>query len=363
MATTLGLADVKHVIRLPGAWDLAEMKKWQLKDATTFDVMITRMAAALALFNSSLRGGYLSNFLQLSSELTLEYDSGGDAAELPEVSEFDNPDPILAESTGHMIPMKDYGGALGWTYMGLRRARSGSLDRDIRRLLLRSKNTWEKRILTRMFKSTYDVVGSTGKSVPFADGGTADATYIPPSYEGTTFAYTHNHFGRQAADAAGRTAALKAMAETLYEHGIMPPYDLLISAADIALWAAQTEYKKPERAWLQTMGVEARARIADDYIGVMELDRTWCFVKPTNRLPTAYAGMVKPAGFNSPAAPLVVRYEEGFPLGLTLVGKLDHFPMEQAIAYFTFGIGVADRVKGAATYFASAGNYVSPTIS
>lgn len=360
--TTLGLADVKHVIRMPSNWDLTELKKWSLKDGITFDQAVLRMGAALTLFNGSLRAGYLANFLQISPNLELEYDTGGDSNSLPEVSEYANPDPILSASTGHMIPMKDYGGSLGWTYMGLRRARLVNIDRDIRRLIERARNTWEKTVLTRMYKSTYDAVG-TGKSMPFADGGTADSTYIPPSVEGTAFASSHTHYFRQTDDAAGRLAAAKSMAETLYEHGIMPPYDLQIPTADIADWTAVTGYVKPERAWLQTMGVETRAKIADDYVGILELDRTWCFIKPVNRLPTNYAGMFKPAGFNNPAAPLIVRYEEGFPMGLTLVGRLENFPMEQAVAYFTFGVGIANRIAGAAAYFYSSGSYVDPTIA
>jgi len=361
--TTIGLADVKHLIRMPGYWDLAEMKKWQLKDGITFDNAVMRFAAALSLFNGSLRSGYLANYLQISPEMTLEYDSGGDSAALGEISEYANPDPILAESTGHMIPMKDYGGSLGWTYLGLRRARLAHLDRDIRRLLERARNTWDKALLTRMFKSTFDSVGSSGRSMPFADGGTADANYVPISHEGSTFLSTHTHYFRQADDAAGRLAAAKNMAETLYEHGIMPPYDLFIPTTDIADWAGVTGYVKPERSWLQTMGVETRAKLAEDYIGVLEMDRTWAFIKPFNRLPANYAGMFKPAGFNNPNAPLMVRYEEGYPLGLSLVGRLQNFPMEEAIAYFTFGVGIANRIAGAATYFAASGAYTDPTIA
>jgi len=360
--TTIGLADIKHLIRMPGYWDLAEMKKWQLKDGTTFDQVIMRMGAALSLFNGSLQSNYLSNFVQTTAEMTLEYDIGGDSDALSEISEYDNPDPILAGSTGHMIPIKDYGGSLGWTYMGLRRARAGHLDRDIRRLIERASATWERTLMTRLFKNTYDPVGAGGRSMPFADGGTADPTYIPPSFEGKTFAYTHNHFFRETDDAAGRLSAAGKMAEALYEHGIMPPYDLWIPTADIGTWSTVTGFVKPERSWLQTMGVEKRAQIAEDYIGVLELDRAWCFVKPLNRLPTDYAGMFKPTGFNSPDAPLMVRYEEGFPLGLALVGELSNFPLEQAVAYFTFGVGIANRIAGAAALFASSGNYASPTI-
>jgi hypothetical protein len=360
--TTIGLADVKHFIRMPGYWDLAEMKKWQLKDGTTFDAVIMRFAAALSLFNGSLRSGYLSNYVKTTSEMIFEYGVGGDSAGLKEISEFDNPDPILGDSTGHMIPMKDYGGSLGWTYLGLRRARAAQLDADIRLVIERARNTWDKALMIRMFKSIYEPVGSAGRSMPFADGGTADANFVPVSYEGSQFASSHNHFGRQTDDAAGRLAGAKAMAANLYEHGIMPPYDLFIPAVDITDWTAVTGFIKPERAWLQTMGVETRAKVADDYIGVLEMDRTWAFIKPFNRLPTNYAGMFKPAGFGSPNAPLVVRYEEGFPLGLSLVGRLQNFPMEESIAYFTFGVGIANRLAGAATFFAAGGAYVDPVI-
>jgi hypothetical protein len=295
--------------------------------------------------------------------MLLEYDIGGDSEMLEEISEYAVPDPILAKGTGHMIPLKDYGGSLGWTYMGLRRAHARHLDRDIRRLIERSRNTWEKKLMTRLWKSVYEAVGSSGRSMPFADGGTADADYIPPSYEGKVFDSSHTHYFCEADSGAGRLAGAKDMAGTLYEHGIMPPYDLIIPRADIADWTALTEFTKPTRAFLETMGVETRANLADDYIGLIELDESWMFVKPVNRLPANYAGLFKPVGFNSPLAPMQVRYEEGYPLGLSLVGRLENFPMEQAVAYFTFGVGIADRLRGSVCFFDAGGTYVDPTIS
>src|SRR5581483_3320355 len=115
------------------------------------------------------------------------------------------PDPLRGDGTGHMLPLKDYGGALGWTYLALRRMIAQRYQRDIRRLIERSQNTWEKRLMERLFKTSVDTVGNTGKSVPFADGGTADADYVPPSYQGRTFQNTHNHFLRYTNDATGRS--------------------------------------------------------------------------------------------------------------------------------------------------------------
>lgn len=359
----IGQSDLKNVIRLPGTWDAGYLQQWRLKDGTTFDAVVRALGGALVLFNRSLAEGYWAQYLRTTTDPSVSYGVGTSGV-LKKVSEYGRPDPIRGETSGHMLPLDDYGGALGWTYLALRRAHAGKLDEDIRALIQRAGDTWEIQLLTRLFKSVADTVGNTGKSVPFADGGTADADYIPMSAEGKNFANTHNHFLRHTLDAAGRTAALKAMAEHLYEHGHRPPFELVIPEADVAVWAAQAEFKKPERGVLATAGVEVRAAVGEEtYIGLVEVERAWARVKVTPRLPTAYAGLFKVGGFGDTRNPLIARNEENYPLGLALVGEVREFPLENAIAYFTFGIGVANRVAGTATTFAAAGNYVDPVIS
>jgi hypothetical protein len=360
----LGYSDLKTILRLPTIWDLTYLKKWELADGTTFDAVVRRIGTAISLFNRSLSQGYLAQYIQTTTDINFEYDVGGESAVLAEVSEYARPDPIYGDFTGHMLPLHDYGGALGWTYMALRRGNMTRIDRDIARLIQRGTNLWQNRVLTRMFTSAAETIATSGKSVPFADGGTADAAYIPPSYMGRNFLYTHNHFLRNADDAAGRTAALKAMSAHLLEHGINPPWDLIVAEADKGDWAAQTEFKKPYRDWLTTAGVESRAIVPEEiYIGILEVQDGWFRVRPEPRLPTKYSGAFKPAGFNNPGAPLLVRTEEGYPLGLTLVGTIQQFPLQDAIAYFTFGIGVGNRVAGVANYAYASGSYVDPTIT
>jgi len=263
-----------------------------------------------------------------------------------------------------MLPLKDYGGALGWTYLALRRMIAQRYQRDIRRLIERSQNTWEKRLMERLFKTSVDTVGNTGKSVPFADGGTADADYVPPSYQGRTFQNTHNHFLRYTNDATGRSSAIKAMASSLFEHGLTSPWELVIPEVDQSSWTAQTEFKKPQRVTIITQAVEVRATVDEEtYIGLIETDLGFFRVKTSPRLPTGYAGAFKVFGAGNTQNPLIARFEEGYPLGLTLVGQIQEFPLQDAIAYFTFGVGVGNRVAGTCTYFAASGNYVDPTIS
>lgn len=362
----IGYSDLKNVIRLPQDWDAGYLQQWALRDGTTFDKVVNDIGAALVLFNRSLQDGYWAQFFQTpTTQPAFQYMTGGEGgSELQLVSEYGKPDPLRGDATGHMLPLKDYGGALGWTYLALRRAITNRIDYDIRRLIERSRNSWEKRVMERLFKSVAETVGNTGKSVPFADGGTADSDFIPPSFEGRTFLSTHNHFLRQTADAAGRTAAIKTMATALFEHGLRSPWDMVVPEVDQANWTAQPEFKKPTRTVIITQAIEVRANVDEEtYIGLIETDLGFFRLKTSPRLPTAYAGAFKVVGPGGTDNPLIARYEEGYPLGLTLVSQGGQFPIQDAVAYFTFGIGVGNRVAGTATYFAASGNYVDPAIS
>jgi hypothetical protein len=361
---TIGYTDLKTVIKIPTAWDLAYLRKWQIKDGSTFEQVVSRMGAAMVLFNRSLTQGYWANYWYPTTQIESEYDVGGDSNELELISEYTRPDPLQAEVTGHMLPMHDYGGAMGWTYMALRRGTLDKLTSGVRRLVERSQNTWSKRLLERLFTSAYEVVGSSGKSVGFADGGSADSAYIPPYYDGTTFANTHNHYGYAVDSEAGRQAAVLAGQVHLREHGIMPPYDLIIPYADVAAWYAHDEFVPPSRIAINVAGLEVRGSVDENqYIGLYETQWGVCQVKVEKRLPTKYMGLFKPMGYGSPQNPLVVRYEDGYPLGLSMVGEVRQFPLQDAIAYFTFGVGVASRLAGYCAFFTGGASYSDPTIT
>ena len=361
----IGFTDLKKVISLPGMWDLDYLKKWESVDGITWDQLVARLGAALVLFNGDLRTGYLSQFLRVTTDKSITFAIGG-SGDLEEISEYGRPDPIHGERAGTMLPLKDYGGALGWTYMALRRARSEQLIADIREVIAKSTNTWEKAVLTRLFKMEADDVGSTGKSVPLCDGGTVDSDYVPPMYEGKEFASSHDHFFRKTDDAAGFKSALLDMGESLKEHGVNPPWDLVIPEADKDAWVAITDpaFIKPQRGILATAGVETRALIPDEtYIGIFETADGWFRVKVSPRLPQDYAGAFKSYGFQNANSPLAVRIEAGYALGMMLVGQVKQFPLQEAEAYFTFGVGVGNREAGACSYFAASADYISPTIT
>jgi hypothetical protein len=370
----LGPTDMKNVLRLPDTYDLTYLRRWNGREGSRVDFaeLARTTAGAFNIFNSNLTNGYWSRYVTTTTNLTADDEVGNDGGELPELAEYTDNDAVYADSTGHMIPMKDYGRLMSWTYWALRRGDNASLERQIRIFVQQAQNTWDKRLLTRLTKSTADTVGSAGKSVPFADGGVADDDYIPPANGGYTFDNTHTHFLRQTADATGRDAFLAAAGLHLRHHGINGPYDLVIPEADVASWAAlvgtgtnHATYIRPTRDGILTTNVQVRALVNNgDYIGAIETDRDVFLIKPESRLPTNYAGVYKPMGFGNPMNPLIVRYEAGFPMGLTLIQEQPGvFPLQNARGVFTFGTGIGYRLAGVNGYFAASGSYVDPVIS
>jgi hypothetical protein len=359
----LGYSDLKNLIKMPGNWDLSYLKKYEMSDGTTFDAVALEVAGAITAFNSSLASGYWAQYIRPTTELTVEAPTGN-ATRMQAISEYSRLDPQRGETTGWMLPRYDKGTALGWTEKGLRRGRRAGIEADIRMAIEAAQNEWQISLMETLFRSTAVTVGSSGKAVPFADAGVADAGYIPPSYGGKTFAASHTHYFRKSDDAAGRLSFVTDGVTTLLEHGIMGPFDLIVPEADIADWAAVTGFKKPERGVLITAGVETRAQISEEeYIGIIEVDRGYVRIKQSPRLPTDYAGIFKPTGFGSPLTPLAVRFEEGQPQGLALKARINQYPLEDAQMEFTFGFGVQNRLAGAACRFAASGNYSTPTIS
>lgn len=372
----LGYADLKNTLYLPGTWDLEYLRRFngQAEGGVQFDDLAREIGVAFNAFNSMIVSptNYLSRYIVRQTSPTVEYDTGGESDELPLMAEHTGSDPIVGAGSGHMIPIRDHGGKLGWTYWALRRGKPEQLRRSIRRLIERAENTWEKRLLTRLFSSTAETVGGTGKSVPFADGGVADPNFVPRNYGGAAFDATHTHFLRKSDDAAGRASFAADGAAHLRHHGINGPYDLIIPEADAAAWAALTwagtsnvaNFVKPERGIITLRNIEQRAEIDEEiYMGVLEVNRSYFYVKPTPRLASDYAGIFRPLGLDSPDNPLAIRYEQGYPLGLAMVAKVDHFPFEEAQGVFTFGAGVNKREAGVLCKFASSGNYSDPAIS
>lgn len=360
----LGPNDLKQ-FGLPTYWDAATLEKFRLIDGTNIAAFVADVTSAMGMQMSDMMAEPLySGLISTTEELALEYGVGVSNGFTPH-TEYSLPDAKRGATTGHMLPLIGYDRMLAWTWDMLRKARRSQLDEDIASAIADLKDIWEQKILTRLFKSTYDAVGS-GRSMPLADGGTADAAYIPKPRpdRGGTFLYTHDHIS----NLNGITQAnLLTAVKNLWEHGTDGPYDLLIAQADIASWTATATVTgwTPRADPLVTYGTtQSLSQAGGDYLGVITTEYGVVRVRATGRVPTTYWSLYKSYGPMDARNPLIVRKPVGSELGPILLpsGTARQFPIEDCVVFFEFGVGVKDRV-GATVYINSAGGYSDPTIS
>lgn len=363
----LGPSDLKD-ITLPSLWDQTYLQNVRLQGNQSFEEVMNDVRAALGMFNANdlLGMEHFRDMVAVQDTPEVEYATGTTGG-VEEFVEYKVADPRRGATTGHIIPRRVWDRTLGWTLLYLQRARPAKIDADIRSAMTDLRLHYQKRALQQFFKSTRVQVGSSGYSVPFADGGTADSTYVPyTSPRGSTFLSTHSHYLRQAATLS--TTSVDAALAHLWEHGHDAPYTLIIPQADIATWQGLANYRAPAWADLRYMSnTTVRAGITDimgDIFGYYEspygLARIWA----TPLLPTNYYGAFKPYGEADPRNPLRIYFNPDIGLGWNVApGLYINAPqfMGVLMAEFDFGVG-EDRTNGVAVYLNASGNYVDPTI-
>lgn len=361
---TLGINDLKQYA-IPSNWDASYLRNLQLEGGTNYEGLISEIAAALSVANSELLNDPLYGSLVSSTpEANIEYRTGVSNG-FEAHSEYTGPDNKRATTGGHMLPMLPYDRGMGWTWDFLRKARPSQIEADIASALDDLKNIYQQKILTRLFKSTYDSVGS-GKSMPLADGGTADSTYIPvnvPS-RASAFASSHNHISYL----NGITQAnIETVVANLWEHGFDAPYDMVIAEADLSSWANTsnvTGWVSKAAPEIQYGNTTALARVDESFVGAILTRKGAVRVRATARIPTAFYSVYKSFGVNDQRNPLVIRESPMYGLGAVLLAG-DHirqYPLENAVLFTEFGVGVKERI-GAVAMKNHASAYADPTIS
>lgn len=361
---TLGFADLKDTA-LPSLWDAGEITKLKLQDGRTFEQLVGEVRAGLQILNGSfLDMPHYSGLFAVQDDVEVEYEIGVSNG-FQVSSEYSTPDPGRGATSGHNIPLVPYDRGVGWTLRYLRKARADSLDADVRSVVRDARSLFQKQLLTRLFKMEGETVGTTSNaSVPLADGGTTDSTYVPPeSPEGETFLSTHDHFLRH--DAINDTN-FGTTIEHLQEHGHMSPFDIVAARADAASWVALTGFKQPE--WQEIVyRTTTTSNIAEisEYFGYIETDYGVCRLWITPRVPTNYYSAFKTYGAGDPRNPLRVRIDPDLGFGYNLApGTWVNAPTFLAVPIAEFGVGIGeDRTNGVCVEIDAAGDYATPTIS
>lgn len=364
----LGPSDQKNLV-LPSLWDTTVINNFRLENGRTFDVLVAEIRSALSAFNANDLFGmpHYGSMISLQDMPEVEYPTGTSAG-VEEFVEYKVADPQRGATTGHMIDLRTYNRSLGWTMLYLMKARDSKLDADLRSVFTDIRSHWQRSLLTKFFKKEATTIGSTGKNVPFADGGTADSNYVPyESPRGDTFASTHSHFLGQVATLTN--ALVDSAIKELWHHGHDAPYTIIIPEADIATWAALSNFRAPTWADLNYMAnTTVRAdtpTIMGDVFGYYEspygIARLWA----TPRIPTKYWGAFKDYGNSDPRNPLRVRFDPKVGIGWNIVpGMLINAPQYMAAMMSQFGVGVGeDRTNGVAVFNDAGAAYVTPSVS
>jgi hypothetical protein len=363
---TLGVNDLKQYA-LPTNWDASLLTQLSLRDGTTYETLINDIAAAMALQNADLVGNPLiGGMIFTTAEVEVEYRIGVSNG-FKAHTEYSRPDEGRGATTGHMTPLGAFDRGLGWTYDFLRKARRAQIDADISSVMDDIRNIFAKQALTALFTSTKVAVGS-GYSMPVADGGTADSSYVPVANpdRASAFTYTHNHV--QALEGI-KQAHVETVATHLWEHGHDGPYDLLVSSADISSWTdvtSVTGYVPRAKEGVNYGTTADLATVAGDYVGVVTTNRGSAYLRSTGRIPTGYWTMYKSYGQDDQRNILRCRYDDmigGVGAYLLAGDHIRRYPLESALIRMDFGFGIGSDRTVAVIVKNTDGSWSDPTIS
>jgi hypothetical protein len=359
MAT--GPRDTKSLVMLTG-WDATALQNFQLQDGTSIEAVTGQLSAALGALNAELTGGLWGSLVSFQDSPDVEYRVGSSNG-FGTHTEYGRPDAARAATEGHMLPYVKYDRALGWTWDYLEDARMPQIEADIADAIKDARDIWRQKVLTRLLQrgddsGTNKGLGTGGYSPGFATtAASTSVDFTPPTYGGTSFASTHEHYVGIAGGVFTAAVFQDARAE-LREHGHEPPYDFVIGSSDETAVKALTGFVKADDAWVEYGALQDRVQFSEGSltpgvypIGAIEGFRIWVVAG----VPQYYGFGWKTYGNLSQRNPIRIRLQKGITRPSVMAandprnGSPAH-PLQYLMLKFNFGVGVYDRTNGTARY-------------
>lgn len=362
----LGPRDTQSLVMLTG-WDATELQNFTLQDGTTYADIVGQMNAALGALNGEFTSDPLwSSLVSYQDEPELEYRVGTSNGFVRH-TEYSRPDAARSDTEGHMLPLLAFDRALGWTWDYLRDARISQIQADIADGIKDARDKWRVQLLTRLLQRGDDSgankgLGSSGYSPGFATtAAQTSVDFVPPTYGGTSFASTHEHYVG-ITGGAPTLAMFQDAKEEIREHGHEPPYEYILGPDHETEARALTGFVAADNSWVEYSALQDRVRFSQMAvgpglypIGAIEDFRVWVM----RGMPQYYGFGWKSYGSNSQRNPLRVRLHKGMSMP-QVVAMTDPragnatTPIQYLMLFLEFGVGVGDRTNGTARYFNSA---------
>ena len=361
-----GYRDLSSLVNV--GVDTGVLARYQLADGVTYDRIVGELESVLVGFNGELtRHPLWASLVSFQDAPNVQLLDTGATAYADRMGDYARPEPMHADLAGHMLPILEYGAAMGWTWSKLRKMSFPEAQADIRLAVSRIRNTYRKAVFARLLKGGDDTgvvlgLGTGGYSPGFATAAAnTNLDYAPPAFGGVSFTTAHEHY--DAAAGGWTTTIIRAMEADLMEHGHMPPFRLLISVSDAATVSGLTGFVFPVTSVIQPgSGTALALPDGDDpdhgfrFIGAYSNTRV--YVAPG--MPQHYGFMYRSYGNLSPDNPLRVRLEKGLNqpavrvLRQVTAGVQDANrgidPLQDLMLYTEFGVGVANRSNGVTAY-------------
>lgn len=356
----IGYRDLA-TLNLATGVDVSVLRKFALADGTSIEAVAAQLNAALGALNAEFGTGIFSNLISFTNQLEVNYRVGNSAGfELH--TEYGRPDPQHAGTEGHMLPLRKWDRALGWTWDYLEEARLDQVQADIADAIKDARDLFRVQVLSRLFKRTDDSgvamgLGTSGLSPGFATAAASTGVdFTPPSVGGVSFTTAHEHYVAIAGGVFTNAVFSDAAAELL-EHGHLPPYMAIVSPLDAGEIAALTDFVPVAQQDIRYSNATELATFGPEYdesgyyIGTIHNIR----IRVMNGIPADYAFIWKPYGANSQRNPLRVRVPAGQNrIAVTAAndprnGSPAH-PLQYLMLRTAFGVGVGDRTNGTPRY-------------
>lgn len=373
------LTTLNHA--LPAGLNGTRLAQWRLRNGRTYDQVRADVAAALDETNRMLLERW-GDLVFVTTDDYFEYPSGGEVSDMPVLTDLDRPIPRKGGTSGHHLPLRERGAAIGGSERFFRDARETVITATLYDRVQSGLNAFEKDVLTRALSNSENLIsGTNGYEVGFASGSTS-VTYAPPAYGGSVFLTTHNHY--VGFDSSSNTFAnvFNELARTVQEHGHEGPFIAYVSETDVNTHRALADYVRPTEdriviidrggattgSAFYTNGRTANTSMAGGrFFGYFSSTYGLIELRATARIPSGYVFLYKSYGTNDQRNPIAIRVHPDVNFGFYIreIPSFDTtWPVKQIDIRIEYGVSVgSNRTLGAAGRLVSGGTWANPTIS
>src|SRR5882724_5472629 len=177
---------------IPTGVDGGRLAIVMLKGGTTYEQLRAMAGAAAQDFNEEMVSVWGDLFYP-STKIEVMYPNGGTLPSLEALSGGSRVPLIRGDISGHMVDRQVFGYGIGGDWRAMADMTADYILASIRAGNQMLRNLWDVKLLTRFFTTTENLLGSTGRDVPFCNGSLV-LQYAPPQWNGQVFTASHNHY-------------------------------------------------------------------------------------------------------------------------------------------------------------------------